>query len=197
MFGSAGVPPAGYTGDGSGIPPAASRQLHSLAPLLLYRRVHRPGKLSAEEMAARLADMQGDAHVHEEARWQRLAEVKKKDDREESQQAEHTHKERAAFLENAGKVSTQQRTSHLDCACDRRAAAEKRFVASDGCPLSACWVAERIRNHEEQHAGGLGGPPQLVPSEGHRRRRGQRLPPLDSVSATVFASLHDACIRRL
>jgi hypothetical protein len=36
MFGSAGVPtrPAGYTGDGSradsGIPPAASRQLHSL-----------------------------------------------------------------------------------------------------------------------------------------------------------------------
>jgi len=42
--------------------------------------------------------------VHEEARWQRLAESKKRDEAEESQQAERTQKERATFLENAGKV---------------------------------------------------------------------------------------------
>jgi hypothetical protein len=47
---------------------------------------------------------QGDANVHEEARWQRLAASKKRDDVEESQQAEHTQKERATFLDNAGKV---------------------------------------------------------------------------------------------
>ena len=42
--------------------------------------------------------------MHEEARWQRLAESKKRDEAEESQQAERTQKERATFLENAGKV---------------------------------------------------------------------------------------------
>eukprot|EP00241_Pyramimonas_parkeae_P002346 CAMPEP_0114235618 /NCGR_PEP_ID=MMETSP0058-20121206/6351_1 /TAXON_ID=36894 /ORGANISM="Pyramimonas parkeae, CCMP726" /LENGTH=528 /DNA_ID=CAMNT_0001347401 /DNA_START=110 /DNA_END=1698 /DNA_ORIENTATION=+ len=67
------------------------------------RQPHRPGRLTEEEKAARLAAMQSDADVHEEARWERLRQAKIKDAKEESEQAENTQNEKASFLESAGK----------------------------------------------------------------------------------------------
>ena len=45
-------------------------------PVVASVRKHRPGRLTDEEKAARLAEMTGDAELHEEARWQRLREVR-------------------------------------------------------------------------------------------------------------------------
>ncbi|KAK9792960.1 hypothetical protein WJX73_009574 [Symbiochloris irregularis] len=44
------------------------------------RKTHKTGKLTEEERQARLAEMTGNADVHEEARWQRLANARKRDD---------------------------------------------------------------------------------------------------------------------
>ena len=46
--------------------------------ILLYRT----GRLSEEEKARRLAEMSGNAEVHEEARWARLQAARKRDDSE-------------------------------------------------------------------------------------------------------------------
>ena len=45
----------------------------------VYRR---PGQLSAEERAQRLAEMTGNATVHDEARWSRQRRARKQDDEE-------------------------------------------------------------------------------------------------------------------
>ena len=45
----------------------------------MYRR---PGQLSAEERAQRLAEMTGNATVHDEARWSRQRRAREQDDEE-------------------------------------------------------------------------------------------------------------------
>ena len=49
----------------------------------------RTGRLTEEERLKKLAEMTGNASVHEEARWQRLASARKKDDAEEASLAQH------------------------------------------------------------------------------------------------------------
>ena len=49
----------------------------------------RTGRLTEEEKQRRLAEMSGNATVHEEARWQRLEQARKKDDAEDATLAVH------------------------------------------------------------------------------------------------------------
>ncbi len=58
----------------------------------------RTGRLSAEERAARLAEMAGNADVHEEARWSRLRNAKATDDAEEAAAAAGAQARRPARL---------------------------------------------------------------------------------------------------
>lgn len=53
---------------------------------------HRTGKLTEEERQARLAEMTGNADVHEEARWQRLANARKRDESDVAEPAQEDGK---------------------------------------------------------------------------------------------------------
>lgn len=54
---------------------------------LTHGLMRRTGRLTAEERAARLAEMAGNADVHEEARWSRLRTAKANDDAEDAAEA--------------------------------------------------------------------------------------------------------------
>lgn len=64
----------------------------------------RTGRLSQEEKARRLAEMQGNAVVHDDARWQRLSDEKQKDAAEALEQANQGNGSAAAFLKQAHKT---------------------------------------------------------------------------------------------
>lgn len=55
-----------------------------------HRQEYKTGKLSQEEKAKRLAEMQGNAEVHDSARWQRLTDEKRKDAAEALEQGNAT-----------------------------------------------------------------------------------------------------------
>lgn len=65
--------------------------------------LRRTGRLTAEEKAAKLAEMQGNAEVHDDARWQRLSDEKSKDAAEALLQANQANDSAAAFLKQAHK----------------------------------------------------------------------------------------------
>eukprot|EP00897_Mesotaenium_endlicherianum_P003958 jgi/Mesen1/3590/ME000020S03124 len=66
------------------------------------RRKHVAGRLSEEEKAKRLAEMQADAEVHEEDRWQRLKHAAAKDASEAARNERSATKKN--FLEEANKA---------------------------------------------------------------------------------------------
>lgn len=63
----------------------------------------RTGRLTSEEKARKLAEMQGNAEVHDDARWQRLSDEKQKDAAEALVQANQGNGSAAAFLKQAHK----------------------------------------------------------------------------------------------
>jgi len=64
----------------------------------------RTGRLSQEEKARRLAELQGNAEVHDDARWQRLSAEKQKDAAKVLEQANQGSGSAAAFLKQAHKT---------------------------------------------------------------------------------------------
>jgi len=72
--------------------------------LLICVKYCRTGRLTEEEKARRLAEMQGNAEVHDDARWHRLSAEKHKDAAEVSEQANQGSGSAAAFLKQAHKT---------------------------------------------------------------------------------------------
>lgn len=72
---------------------------HSFTDSLLCRT----GRLTEEEKARKLAEMQGNAEVHDDARWQRLSDEKKRDAAEKLAMANQDTGSAAAFLKQAHK----------------------------------------------------------------------------------------------
>ncbi len=72
--------------------------------LLIFVDVCRTGRLTQEEKAKRLAEMQGNAEVHDDARWQRLSDEKQKDAAEALEQANQGSGSAAAFMKQAHKT---------------------------------------------------------------------------------------------
>ncbi|DBB05825.1 hypothetical protein WJX82_010516 [Trebouxia sp. C0006] len=68
------------------------------------RQEYKTGRLTEEEKARRLAEMQGNAEVHDDARWHRLSAEKQKDAAEVSEQANQGSGSAAAFLKQAHKT---------------------------------------------------------------------------------------------
>ncbi|KAL3154798.1 hypothetical protein ABBQ38_011342 [Trebouxia sp. C0009 RCD-2024] len=68
------------------------------------RQEYKTGKLSQEEKARRLAEMQGNAEVHDDARWKRLSDEKQKDADEAIALANQGSGSAAAFLKQAHKT---------------------------------------------------------------------------------------------
>ncbi|KAL0040595.1 hypothetical protein WJX77_011876 [Trebouxia sp. C0004] len=68
------------------------------------RQEYKTGRLTQEEKARRLAEMQGNAEVHDDARWQRLSVEKQKDAAEVLEQANQGSGSAAAFLKQAHKT---------------------------------------------------------------------------------------------
>lgn len=67
------------------------------------RREYRPGQLSAEERAAKLAEMAAAAEEHEQQRGARLAAVAEKERAEEEAHVARHHTDTAQFLAKASK----------------------------------------------------------------------------------------------
>lgn len=61
--------------------------------------------MTEQERSARLAEMAGNASMHEEARWQRLANARRKDQAPDvwpsDAEADRHHKDRTDFMKNA------------------------------------------------------------------------------------------------
>ncbi|KAK9825013.1 hypothetical protein WJX74_000705 [Apatococcus lobatus] len=84
---------------------AAARMRH-------VKTEYKTGRLTEEERLKKLAEMTGNASVHEEARWHRLASARKKDDAEEASLAQHRQGDKpedrhasdtAKFMQRTGK----------------------------------------------------------------------------------------------
>ncbi|KAK9846165.1 hypothetical protein WJX84_002742 [Apatococcus fuscideae] len=82
------------------------------AKLRHVKTEYKTGRLTEEEKQRRLAEMSGNANVHEEARWQRLEQARKKDDAEDATLAVHPqgdkaedwhYSETAKFMQRTGK----------------------------------------------------------------------------------------------
>ena len=70
--------------NGEGAQVGTREPMKRLAAFDVLRFSRRTGRLTAEERAARLAEMSGNADVHEEARWSRLRNAKAADAAEEA-----------------------------------------------------------------------------------------------------------------
>ena len=83
-----------------------SQNSHTMMPFQWLKCMHtcRTGKLSQEEKARRLAEMQGNAEVHDDARWKRMSDEKKKDAAEAVELANQSTGSAAAFLKQAHKT---------------------------------------------------------------------------------------------